>query len=264
MSARQNSAARNRPGYDYNDDEELYYGEPTTTRPPMSRQATGGLPRYRVAGTVGPIVRAGVDLPEASEAPPMRPAARPKVPVAPARRQVAPPPAAYPTHVRHYSRPAINGDLTRWLGLGVAALIVLVGSYLLVSVAVGGWQNWQDDMTYGKPRLTRLEAKVGHNETGPNSKTLLLAQNLRGQISIIEIPGGDASKTRVIVGPQLFGKDKDLVPIKLTVRDVNGDSQPDLIASAQEQQLIYINENGNFRPINEQERTKLAAQSAEN
>ncbi len=156
----------------------------------------------------------------------------------------------------------LNGSSFK-LGLfGLAVLTVLVLSYLVVSFAVHTWQTWQDDLTYGRPRITRLEANVGHNEAN-GVKTLFMAQNLNGQISITEFPGSDPSKTRVIVGPQLFGKDKELIPIKLQTKDVNGDGAPDLIATADDQVLIYINENGNFRPINDQERAKLKTQGSE-
>jgi hypothetical protein len=158
--------------------------------------------------------------------------------------------------------PAGANSNMRLVVMGAVVLGVLVVSYLIVSFAVTTWQTWQDDMTYGRPRLTRLEANVGHNETG-GAKTLLIAQNIRGQISITEFPGGDPSKTRVIVGPTLFGKDKDLVPVKLSTRDVNMDGQPDLVATVEDQQLIYINENGNFRPINGAEQAKLKTQGKE-
>jgi hypothetical protein len=154
-----------------------------------------------------------------------------------------------------------NGSSTFKLAMfTLAMLTVLVLSYMVVSFAVHAWQTWQDDMTYGRPRITRLEANVGHNEAN-GSKTLFMAQNINGQISITEFPGSDPSKTRVIVGPQLFGKDKELIPIKLSAKDVNGDGQADLIANADDQVLIYINENGNFRPINDLERAKIKNQA---
>jgi hypothetical protein len=159
--------------------------------------------------------------------------------------------------------PRVNlslGSSNMKLGLmAVGVIVVLVVSYLVVSFAVHTWQVWQDDMTYGRPRITRLEANVGHNEVG-GTKTLFIAQNVNGQISISEFPGGDPTKTRVIVGPTLFGKERELVPIKLSVKDVNMDGQPDLVVNADTQQMIYINDNGSFRPINVQEQAKLKTQ----
>ena len=230
----------------------------------LPRQATGSLPTYRVAGSVGPITRPArrpVEVPqERPEMEEVAPALPRRTTMAPARRPNVP---QYTRSTQpRTERTSLPGSSKLRLGLVVlGVLAVLVVSYLVVSAVVTGWQNWQDDQAFGRPRLTRLEAKVGHNETSPTSKTLFVAQNLHGQISIIEIPGEDPTQTRVIVGPQLFGKDRDLVPIKLTVQDINGDGQPDLIATVQEQKLIYINEKGSFRPITDAERSKLQAQA---
>jgi hypothetical protein len=261
-----NNSAALRDYYDFSDDDEQPIRSATATPQPA--------PAYRVAGSSGQLsrrVEIPVPLPSEPEMPvarpPRPPATRPNVPppasryaqseMRPAYRQsqaLAPRPRPRPQVAT--PMPAPNGSSLRLAFWGAGILVALVASYLLVSVALSFWQNWQDDLNYGRPRMSRLEAKVGHNETA-TTKTLFIAQNIRGQLSIIEIPGGDASKTRVIIGPQLFGKDRDLVPVKLQVKDVNSDGQPDLIATAQEQNLVYINENGNFRPINEQERAKI-------
>lgn len=258
-----NNSAALRDYYDFSEDDEQPVRSATATPRPA--------PAYRVAGSNGPITRRAeipAPLPAEPEMPIARPprpqATRPNVPPAaryaqsdmhPAYRQsqaLAPRPRPRP----QVAMPVQNGSSLRMVFWGGGILAALVASYLLVSMALSFWQNWQDDLNYGRPRMSRLEASVGHNETA-TTKTLFIAQNIRGQLSIIEVPGGDASKTRVIIGPQLFGKDRDLVPVKLQVKDINSDGQPDLIATAQEQNLIYINENGNFRPINEQERAKI-------
>lgn len=261
------NAARSRYE-DFDDYENEGFETPTAVRRP-----TGGLPAYRVAGQNGQITR-----------PQQPPLPQPLPPATPSARRPNVPPMRTPDYADEYPtrrmpavqpnrralaqrQPANNmlakvnlpiaaGSNTRMLVLGGLAIGVLVISYLIVSFAVNTWQTWQDDMTYGRPRITRMEAAVGHNEATGN-KTIFVAQNIRGQISITEFPGGDPAKTRVIIGPTLFGKDKDLIPVKLQVKDVNADGQADLIAIADEQQLIYINENGNFRPINEAERNKL-------
>lgn len=259
-----NNAARNY--HNYPEYEE--YEQPVPTRRPANPATS--MPDYRTIGLGGPLAR------QQSAPPPPLPGAMPRrqlsgsVNVPPAMSRGYAEETRRPIRPVQTRRPApasspldrfnlqSNGSNAKLAIMGVVLLGVLVVSYLIVSFAVQTWQTWQDDMTYGRPRITRLEANVGHNEVGGN-KTLFLAHNLKGQISITEFPGGDPAKTRVIVGPNLFGKDKDLVPIKLQVKDVNGDGQPDLIAAAADQQLVYINENGNFRPINDQERAKLKA-----
>ncbi|HEX2912052.1 MAG TPA: hypothetical protein VH186_14685 [Chloroflexia bacterium] len=253
-----NSAARN---YSYPE-----YDEDLEQAPPVRRPAPGTPPAYRVAG--GSLTRQKAPMPQPLPGNGPRrsvnvPAALPRGygEEATRRVQTRPAPGRRPaSNGNPLSRLNIqaNGSTMRLALLGAGVIAVLIVSYLVVSFAVHTWQVWQDDMTYGRPRITRLEANVGHNETDGN-KTLFVAQNIKGQISITEYPGGDPTKTRVIVGPQLFGKDKELVPVKLSVKDVNADGQPDLLANVEDQQLIYINENGNFRPINDQERAKLKA-----
>lgn len=258
-----NNAARNYASYA--DFDEVYDD-------PMPTRRTAVAPQYRVAGNASrpPMPRATAAIPSPLPGGMPRRAAMPNLPVpnitprggvhAPA---AATRPAARPASNRHPVASASNSSSTMKLALfGGAVVCVLVLSYLVVSFAVQTWQTWQDDMTYGRPRITRLMANVGHNEAN-GAKTLFTAQNINGQISITEFPGGDPTKTRVIVGPQLFGKDKDLIPIKLQTKDVNGDGADDLIATADDQVLIYINENGNFRPINDTERAKLQSQDSE-
>ncbi len=259
-----NNAARD---LDYFQDDEEYRQSTAARR---SRPNVPPMPNVRMVGTGGELAQPRVAPP----APLPGSAPRRQVSNVPSPnrygypedrgRRLAPPAPRMSQPQRPAANPLsrinlqLNGSQLR-VGLLIAGVVgVLIVSYLVVSFAVHTWQVWQDDMTYGRPRITRLEASVGHNELG-GAKTVFIAQNINGQVSITEFPGGDPSKTRVIVGPRLFGKEKDLVPIKLQIKDVNADGQADLIATADEQQLVYINENGNFRPINDQERAKLKA-----
>jgi hypothetical protein len=67
-------------------------------------------------------------------------------------------------------------------------------------------------------------------------------------VLIIEIPGGDASRTRIFTGPILFGDGQDLTPVTGEVRDVNGDGKPDLIVHIQDQQRVFLNDGTTFHP----------------
>jgi hypothetical protein len=128
--------------------------------------------------------------------------------------------------------------------------------FILLSNAVQWWQTWQDDLAYGRPRIFQVDAWVGHNEQS-GQETHLVAQNVDRQVSIIEYPGGDPSKARVLVGPHLFGKNDDLTPVKLKLSDVNGDGHVDMIATIGNQQIIYINEDGQFRLLKPEERSQV-------
>src|SRR5690349_10595561 len=75
-----------------------------------------------------------------------------------------------------------------------------VAIYLLVSMMLGKVQIVIDDLRYGRPRTTQLDAFVGHSETSGHP-THLIAMNLNRQATIIEMPGGDAANARAITGP---------------------------------------------------------------
>ena len=137
-----------------------------------------------------------------------------------------------------------------------AMLLIMLFGFLLLSNLVQWWQNWQDDLNYGRPRTFQMDGWVGHNEQGSHPSHFI-AQNLDNQVSIIEYPGGDPNKARVLVGPHLFGKGDELLPIRIRLADVNGDGHVDLIATIGDQNIIYINDNGQFRLIRSDERSMI-------
>lgn len=117
------------------------------------------------------------------------------------------------------------------------------------------WQISQDDQHYGRPRTYQCDAVVGHNDSSAHPSHFL-ALNLRSQVQIIEIPGGDASKEKVYLGP-LLGAEQTLAPVTLEFRDVNGDSKPDMIVTIKDVRVVFINENGAFRPLKAGENVTL-------
>jgi hypothetical protein len=106
---------------------------------------------------------------------------------------------------------------------------------------------------YGRPRTFQTDAYVGHNES-PGMPSHFLAVNLQGRIEIIELPGGDASHACIYIGPQLYGSDADLIPVTLSFIDVNGDKKPDMIMNFQGTHVVFINDQGGFRPLRPEER----------
>jgi hypothetical protein len=93
----------------------------------------------------------------------------------------------------------------------------------------------------------QADAVVGHNDSAA-SPSHFIAINLNGRLEVIEFPGGDASKARIYIGPQLFGSGEQLTPVTLSFVGVNGNHRPDMILHVQDTRLVYINENGGFRP----------------
>jgi hypothetical protein len=140
-----------------------------------------------------------------------------------------------------------RGRPTHWLVyVGVGVVIMTLG-WIVLSIVTNWWQVTQDDWHYGRPRTAQYDVVVGHNDSGANPSHFV-ALNLRRRIEIIECPGGDCSKAKIYVGPVLIGQGQDLAPVTLSFKDVNSDGKADMIVSVQDSRLVFINENGAFRP----------------
>src|SRR5260370_12306232 len=61
----------------------------------------------------------------------------------------------------------------------------------------------------------------------------------------------------VYLGPTLLGEGEDLAVVTLRFKDVNGDGKPDMIVSVQDSTIIFLNENGQFRPARPGEHVNL-------
>ena len=182
-----------------------------------------------------------------------RPAAPAIPPMAEPERQYAPAPrAASLSQATATARMALYG-------LGAAAVAVLL--YLVVSTLITWTQIKIDDMTYGTPRTTHLDAVVGNGDSAAQP-THFIAINLNRQVSVIELPAGDISKAIAITGPYLFGDGEDLTPVKLRVADLNGDGKPDLIVDVKNEELVYINDKNTFRPITADEKARIEKAAA--
>lgn len=140
-----------------------------------------------------------------------------------------------------------RGRPTHWLVyVGVGVVIMTLG-WIVLSMVTNWWQVTQDDWHYGRPRTAQYDVAVGHNDSEANPSHFV-ALNLRRRIEIIECPGGDCSKAKIYVGPVLIGQGQDLAPVMLSFKDVNDDGKADMIVSVQDSRLVFINENGAFRP----------------
>jgi len=140
-----------------------------------------------------------------------------------------------------------------YLGLGMLGMLVL----WTVSMAIVGWfGTTMDDIRYGRPRTFQTDQFVGHNEVG-GIPSHFIAVNLNRRIEVIEFPGGDVVHARIFLGPQLYTSGSDLVPATLTFIDVNGDRKVDMIINVQGAQVVFINDQGTFRPLRPDERSQV-------
>jgi hypothetical protein len=128
--------------------------------------------------------------------------------------------------------------------LGLAMITMLIGWMLLTTLA-NWWTMQQDDWQYGRPRTFQTDANVGHS-TRADPTSHFIAMNLRGRILVIEVPGDDPSKMRVYrVDFLLSGQDISLIPVTVSLKDVNGDGKPDLIVNIQQSHFVFLNQKVN-------------------
>ena len=127
--------------------------------------------------------------------------------------------------------------------VGVLFLVGITG-WLAISVLGAWWQAKQDDWTYGNPRTYQTDAVVGHGDSA-NNPSHFIAQNLKGEIVVIEYPGGDVSKARSYVITTLPGDD-GYSPVRLVFRDLTGNGRLDMLVQigdpgSQVQVILYNN-----------------------
>lgn len=126
------------------------------------------------------------------------------------------------------------------VGMALAILLVIVGQFLI------GWiGTTMDDLHYGRPRTYQIDAVVGQNDSIAHPSHFL-ALDLRGQIEVIEFPGGDATHARIYLGPHLYGANADLVPVTVQFIDSHHDDHPDMIVLVQGEQMVFRNAQGSF------------------
>lgn len=132
-----------------------------------------------------------------------------------------------------------------YVGLAMLAMTLAWGGLNALS---GWWQVTQDDWHYGRPRTVHVDAVVGHNDSDAH-KSHFISLNLNRHIEVIEFPGGDSTKAKIYMGPELLGSGQDLAVPRLDFRDVNGDTKLDMIIEVQDSHFVFINENGSFRAL---------------
>ena len=135
-------------------------------------------------------------------------------------------------------------------------LCVMVLGYLLFGAVSTWWQSTVDGWQYGYPRTSQTDAVVGHDDS-PANPSHFIAINLHSHIEVIEFPGGDVTHARVYVISTLIGSGQDLVPVTLSFKDVTGNGKLDMIVSVGGTIVVFINENGQFRPLKPGEQVTL-------
>jgi len=126
-------------------------------------------------------------------------------------------------------------------------MFIMIIGWLTFSALSSWWSVQLDDWHYGRVRTFQIDAVVGHGDSARNPSHFI-AVNLNRQILAIEIPGGNAAKAIVYIGPRLFGAGQDLAPVTLSFEDCNGDGKPDLNIHIQgsDKIICFVNNGKTF------------------
>jgi hypothetical protein len=127
-------------------------------------------------------------------------------------------------------------------------MIFMLALWTGLQMFLSWWQVHNDDVNYGRPRTFQFDAVFGHADSADNPTHIIIV-NLNRHIIIIELPGGDPSHSRIYSGPTLLGDSQDLTPVTAKAIDVNGDGKLGLVLYVQDQRMVFINDNGQFRPL---------------
>jgi hypothetical protein len=228
------SVLRHRPIYD-----ELQADELSTRRPAMQVQHIyhqGPLPLSQQVGYPQPVSH------------------QQRIPRQPG------PYAVYPQHAPSAGavRKGVAGKQkdVHWLLILGVGMLLMWALWLVLMQLNTMWQSYQQDVAYGRPRLFETTAVVGQNDSD-GSPSYFFAVNVNGRIGLIELPGGDYTKSRIYMGPSLFGDGKELTPVTLEFKDVNGDGKKDMVIHMGTEILVMINTGTGFRPQNPGEKIHL-------
>lgn len=148
------------------------------------------------------------------------------------------PPAPHPQHARRS---------WHWLLFVGLALLAMIVGYLGLGAFGTWWTTHQNDATYGRPRTFQADAVVGHGDSQAHPSHFI-ALNLKRHVIVIEIPGGDVSRSVIYSGPVLLGDGQDLTPVTLSFSDVNGDGRPDMELHILNQTIVFLNTGVKFVP----------------
>ena len=157
-------------------------------------------------------------------------------------KKMVPPVSCSPPQKTSIKKSSSHFSLTS-LGIGmmVALAAVLLGQLLI------GWVStaW-DNIQYGNPRTYQTDAFVGHEAGKAPSHFIVL--NLHGRIEVIELPGGDPSRTKIYIGPQITGPGAENVPVTIQFFDPHHTHHPDMLIQFQGTQVLFHNVHGVFQP----------------
>lgn len=155
-------------------------------------------------------------------------------------------------------RPPVGRRLTPTSLLAASTYILALIALVVLAQHASAWaQARLDDLRYGSPRTVHLSGVVGGDSAA--APTRFIAMNLGGQVSILVLPAGDSGRLAALPGPYVIGRGgADAVP-QLELADLTGDGQADLLLTVRGETVVYVNHEGTFALITQEERARLHA-----
>jgi len=135
---------------------------------------------------------------------------------------------------------------SHWPLFVAIGMLTMVALWFLIQLLGIWWTNQQLNATYQYPRMYQADEIVGHSDS-TDHPTHFIFENLRGQVIIIELPGGDYAHARIYKGPTLFSDNADQTPVTAEFKDVNGDGKVDIVLHIQDQRLVFFNTGSGFK-----------------
>src|SRR5712691_1608794 len=100
-------------------------------------------------------------------------------------------------------KPTYHPRLFVAFGIGMGSIVAVI---ILWNSLLGAWvEATQDNWLYGASKTYQLDAVVGHEDSKAHP-THLISFDLHSQVTVIEIPGGNAAHTHVYTGLTKIGR----------------------------------------------------------
>ena len=135
---------------------------------------------------------------------------------------------------------------SHWPLFVAIGMLTMVAVWFLIQLLGVWWTSQQLNATYQYPRMYQADEIVGHSDS-TDHPTHFIFENLRGQVIIIEFPGGNYTRARVYKGPTLYADNADQTPVTAEFKDVNRDGKVDIILHIQDQRIVFLNTGTQFK-----------------
>jgi len=132
-----------------------------------------------------------------------------------------------------------------WLLIFGIGMVIALLLWTTFSAIGSWWDRHQMDATYGFPRTYQEDAVVYQGDSADHPSHYIFL-NLRGTVTIIELPHGDSDHARIYKGPPLLTDNAELIPITGEFKEVNG--KMEMIVHIQDQRIIYVSDGTQFKP----------------